>query len=137
MRAQHLFVQEQQGAARLILSRRSSAARTRKMTQQNLHLDRTAFPRIPKPAQMDKASGPVDIRVLGPQAIVLAAYDVPHLIQEPRLRNVGKTRLQDAVSDRVQHDRGLKRMSRNRDVAVSIYSQTTPCKASFRQATFC
>ena len=75
-------VQEQQRAARLVLRGRSDMARDREIGQKSLDFRRAHRRRMALAVKMDVASNPVDIRLLGPDAVMLQPDPLANLIDE-------------------------------------------------------
>jgi hypothetical protein len=81
---QRLLVQKQQCRERLILGRRGHVPLAREMVQEGGHLRRAEVLRVTFPGKKDKSLDPVDIRLLGPVAVVLSADRISHLIEQAR-----------------------------------------------------
>ena len=83
--AEHVLVQKQQGAERLILRGGTQAALDREPGQKRRHFRGAHLGRVRLSMEHDVAANPVDIRLLGPAAVVPRSDDVPHPIQELEL----------------------------------------------------
>ena len=81
-------VQEQQRAARLILRRRGDMARDREIGEKRLDFRRAHRRRMALAVKMDVASNPVDIRLLGADAVMLQPDPMANLVEQTcRMRN--------------------------------------------------
>jgi hypothetical protein len=79
--AQHILVEKEQGAARLILRRCRHVSLNRQMRQKRLDLHRPHLGRMPLAVKKNEAPYPLDIGILGPYAVVLKANPLANAIQ--------------------------------------------------------
>jgi hypothetical protein len=83
---QHLAVEEQQRGLGLVLGRCRHVAHDREVGEKGLDLDRPHLARVALAKMSDKSFNPVQICLLGTQAVVQEAYPAPHLLKQPRRR---------------------------------------------------
>jgi hypothetical protein len=81
---QHLLVEEEDGALRLVLGRGCNLPWYGQIGQESFDVIGAEFRRMALAVKMDKSSNPVDIRVLGPNAVVLQAEAVADADEQPR-----------------------------------------------------
>lgn len=79
----HIPIQEQNCRKRLVLGRRCHIALYRQMRHKRDHLRLAHLCGMPFAVEEDKASNPIDIALLGPDAVVFAPQHTAHQIQEP------------------------------------------------------
>ena len=80
--AQHLAMQKQQRALRLILRRRSDVQVYSEVRQELLYLIARQFRRMAIAVESNEAFDPVNIRLFSPDAVALEADSSPHLFQQ-------------------------------------------------------
>ena len=78
-------VQEHDGVQRLVLSRGGHLALHGQMGQKRLHLGRPHLRRMPLPVEQDEPSDPIDVGLLGADAVVQPPDDAADLIEQPGL----------------------------------------------------
>ena len=83
---QHFPVKEQQGALGLVLRRCRNLPRHRKMGQELADLGRPHVPRVALAKMPDKSFNPIQISLLGTQAVVQKPYAAANLFQQPGCR---------------------------------------------------
>lgn len=81
---EHLLVEEEQRALRLVLRRSGNVPRDRKMGQERFDFGRTGRRRVALVVEPDEASNPVDVRLLSAEAVVLQPNLVPHAGEQAR-----------------------------------------------------
>ena len=82
LQREHVAIQEQQRALRLILRRRRDVARGGEVREEAHEVITAQFRRVAVAVETDKAFDPVDVRLLDAQAVMLEADDVPHPVEE-------------------------------------------------------
>jgi hypothetical protein len=81
---QHLPVKEQQRALRLVLRRSSNLQIDSQVSQKRFDVRTRQIRRMAIAMKANEAFDPVDIRLLGAQAVVLEADPVANLVDQPR-----------------------------------------------------
>jgi hypothetical protein len=84
---EHVAIEKQQGTERLILCRCAHASRGRKPRQECCDLGGFHRRRMLLVVKDDESPDPVDVRVLGPPAIVPCSDSIPHAIEKLRWRS--------------------------------------------------
>ena len=69
----------------LILRRSGNAAVDRQMSQKAFDFGRLHLPGVAFAVKEDKAADPLDVSVLGADAVMLEPDAIPHLVQQTRL----------------------------------------------------
>lgn len=87
--AEDLLVQEQDGTLCLVLRRCGDSANNREVGQKRLDLRRPQLDRVALAVKPDEAFNPIDIRLLGANAVMLEADLVPETIEQSA--GVGET----------------------------------------------
>ena len=82
--AKHILVQKEQCAERLILRRRADMTLDREPRQEPREFGGTHFGRVPLSVEQAVSANPVDVRLLGPRAVVSCPYEMPHSIEQLR-----------------------------------------------------
>lgn len=100
---QHLAIQEEQRAKRLVLRGRGHVALHGEPGEERLDLSRAHFARVPFAVVHYEAVHPLRVRLLGAQAEVLQAGGLPDLVQELRLGHLEPSREHEVDADDSVH----------------------------------
>jgi len=92
---EHLLVEEEQGALRLVLGRGRHPPRHGKMGEEGFDLDLAQRARMALAVKEYEPAHPIRVGPLGADAIVLEPDSVAQLVQQPGLRSVHGSTLQD------------------------------------------
>jgi len=84
--AEYLFVQEEQSAARLILSRGAHTPLLGQMRQEALDLRLCHLARMALAVEQDEADDPPHVGFLGPAAVMAGMERLPDLVQKAKAR---------------------------------------------------
>jgi hypothetical protein len=82
--AKNVAIQEEQRAVRLILGRLRDARFGGQMSQESFDVDRRKSRWMAIARKPDVAFDPVDVRLLGAQAVVLEADAIPNPVEQAR-----------------------------------------------------
>jgi len=83
--AEYFAIEEEESAQRLVLGRRSNPAFNGQARQELGDLGLPHFLGMPLAVKQDESTDPVNVRLLGPAAVVAAPDSIPYLVEEPWL----------------------------------------------------
>jgi len=92
---QHLAIEEQQSAQRLVLGRSGHLAVNRQKAQEARDLRRAHFHRVTLAVEQDVTPDPRDVRFFGPPAVMAAAQGSAYTVEQAWFRRLGRTGLVD------------------------------------------
>jgi hypothetical protein len=90
--AEHLAAEEQRCGLRLVRRRRPDLPRLRELRQERLDFRRPHGQRVPLAGKPVEALNPVDVGLLGAQAVALDTDAPAHALERPRARRVDRAR---------------------------------------------
>jgi hypothetical protein len=97
VQTQHLAIQKQDSAQRLVLCRWRHVLFDRQPGEKRRDLRCAKLPRMPPAMEHDEAPDPMDIGVLGPPAVMSRADLGAHLLEKTRRRHGHPPRDDDAI----------------------------------------
>src|SRR3989338_6526594 len=86
---EHVAVEEQERAERLVLGRGGDAALDRQRAQEAGDLGRSHLGRVALAVEEDVAADPRDVGLLGAPAVVTGTHGVAHAVEQPRFGRAG------------------------------------------------